>query len=66
MSFGNKIRHLDVFKKVPSDCSQPTNFGGLISILVSLLMLFFVYTEFSNYLNPPSTAEILPDRLITR
>jgi hypothetical protein len=41
---------------VPSDLSQATNLGGAISILTAILILFFSYVEFSNYLNPEYSA----------
>lgn len=56
MSFEKRIRNLDIFKKVPSDLSQATNLGGAISILTAILILFFSYVEFSNYLNPEYSA----------
>lgn len=66
MSFGSKIRSLDVFKKVPKDFSQATTLGGIISIITSALIIFFVYAELERYLHPPYTAEIIEDKLVTR
>jgi hypothetical protein len=66
MSFEKRIRNLDIFKKVPSDLSQATNLGGALSILTVLLILFFSYVEFKNYLNPSYSAEITQDKLFTR
>jgi hypothetical protein len=57
---------LDIFKKVPSDLSQATNLGGALSILTTLLILFFSYVELRNYLNPEYSAEISQDRMFTR
>ena len=41
MSLNQKIRKLDVFKKVPKDLSEGTNLGGAISIVTALLIAFF-------------------------
>lgn len=41
MSFEKRLRNLDIFKKVPADCSQPTDLGGVISILTVILISYF-------------------------
>jgi hypothetical protein len=52
MSFARRVRSLDVFKKVPTDLSQATNVGGLISLVTLGLIFFFVWEECAAYLNP--------------
>ncbi len=44
MAFSDKVRKLDIFKKVPKDLSQGTNVGGLISIFTLFCIFFFVFT----------------------
>jgi hypothetical protein len=66
MSFEKRVRSLDIFKKTPPDCSQPTNLGGCISIVTVLLITFFTFIEFQNYLSPEYVAEINMDKLFTR
>lgn len=66
MSFSNRIRRLDVFKKFPKEVSQATNLGGLLSIVTTLLILYFLVVEFRNYLNPTYSAQLTLDDLLTR
>ncbi len=56
MSFGRKMRNLDIFKKVPTDLAQSTRLGGVISIITALLLVFFVYRELQAYVHPEYTA----------
>jgi hypothetical protein len=52
MTLSGKIRKLDVFTKIPTELSQTTNIGGLISIITaSFILIFFIY-ELDNYLHP--------------
>lgn len=41
MGLNQKLRKLDVFKKVPKDLSEGTNIGGCISIIALFLMSYF-------------------------
>lgn len=43
MTLGDKVRKLDIFKKVPQDFSEGTNVGGLISLLTAAAILFFLF-----------------------
>jgi hypothetical protein len=60
------VKSLDIFKKVPEDLSQSTNLGGCISIITILLISYFTFVEFRNYLSPEYIAEINMDKLFTR
>lgn len=42
MTLGNKIRKLDIFKKVPKDFSEGTNRGGFISLLTLISIGYFL------------------------
>jgi hypothetical protein len=52
MSFSKRVRNLDIFKKVPTDLSQSTNLGGVISIITTTLICYLLFRELSNYMSP--------------
>ena len=66
MALGDKVRKLDIFKKVPKDISEGTNRGGFISLLTIISIGFFLVVEFKNYLRPDYQASIVTDQLFTR
>jgi hypothetical protein len=66
MALGEKVRKLDVFKKVPKDFSEGTNRGGVLSLLTMVCVLYLVAVEIAAYLNPEMTAVIKEDKLVTR
>ncbi len=66
MSLSNRVRKLDIFKKVPSDFSEGTNRGGFISLLTIISIGYFLFMELKNYLNPEYSAMIVTDQLVTR
>lgn len=41
----SRLRQLDIYRKLPSDLTEPTKAGALISILSILVMLFLFITE---------------------
>ena len=66
MSLNNRIRKLDMFKKVPTDFSEGTNRGGFISLLTLISIGYFLYAELSGYLRPEYSAKLTTDELVTR
>ena len=66
MTLGNRVRKLDIFKKVPTDISEGTNRGGFISLLTVVSIGYFLVVELSNYLRPDFAANIVTDQLVTR
>jgi len=62
MSFSQKIRKLDVFKKIPEDITEATNRGGLISLLTAATIIAFIVIQTYKYLNPDYQSMILPMR----
>lgn len=66
MGFGDKMRSLDIFKKVPKDFSEGTNIGGAISIITFASVVYLIVMELGKFLNPEMTAIIREDRLVTR
>ena len=49
---GDKIRKIDIFKKVPRDISEGTNVGGCVSILTAVVIVALVAVQVSKYINP--------------
>jgi hypothetical protein len=66
MSLGDRVRKLDIFKKVPADLSEGTNRGGFLSLLTLISIAYFLIVEIQDYLRPQYTAMIVPDKLVTR
>lgn len=46
----NRIKSLDIYRKLPSDLVEPTVSGAFISILVAFIMAFLFFTEIKGYL----------------
>ena len=59
MSFEQKVRKLDAFKKLPKEFSQGTNIGGVVSIFTALGIITFIVIQCYNYLNPDYSTMIL-------
>lgn len=66
MTIGDRVRKLDIFKKVPQDFSEGTNRGGLLSILTVVSVLYFLWVEVRDYSNPEYGASIVFGKLVTR
>lgn len=66
MALGDRVRSLDVFKKVPKDFSQGTNRGGFISLLTVISIGYFLFVELKDYMRPDYNAMIVTDQLVTR
>lgn len=66
MTIGDRVRKLDIFKKVPKDFSEGTNRGGLLSILTVLSIAYFLWVEVRDYMNPEYGASIVTGKLVTR
>jgi hypothetical protein len=66
MTIGDRVRKLDIFKKVPQDFSEGTNRGGLLSILTVISVLYFLFVEVRDYANPEYGASIVTGKLVTR
>lgn len=66
MTIGDRVRKLDIFKKVPQDFSEGTNRGGLLSILTVISVLYFLWVEVRDYANPEYGASIVTGKLVTR
>ena len=53
MTIGSAIRRFDVYKKLPTDLSEGTNVGGIVSIVTVATILFLVFKETADFLYPP-------------
>lgn len=60
------FRKFDIFKKVPSDLTERTNLGGALSIITAGLIIYFMYTELANFVNPPLVPNLSNDIAFTR
>lgn len=61
MSFNQKIRKLDMFKKVPTDLADTTNIGGAMSLLTIVGILFFAFAEIYFFINRAEASFITND-----
>lgn len=66
MSLNQKVRKLDIFKKVPKELSQASNRGGFISIVTAIAILYFTVIEIRNFLNPDLEAAVIFEQPVTR
>lgn len=46
---GKSLKNLDAFPKIADEYAQRTNLGGLITTLVSIIVVFLIQSEFKNY-----------------
>lgn len=66
MTIGDRVRKLDIFKKIPKDLSEGTNRGGFLSILTVVSIIYFLFVEIRDYVNPEYGAMIVTGNLVTR
>jgi len=61
MGVGNRLKNFDVYRKLPTDLTEPTLSGALISIISTLIMIILFLSEFSAYLAVTETSEMYVD-----
>ena len=67
MGLTDRVRRLDIFKKVPQDFQEGTNKGGALSILTVASITFFLLMEIRSYVNPEYSASLMvPIHPLTR
>ncbi len=66
MAIGDRVRKLDIFKKIPKDLSEGTNRGGFLSLLTVISIFYFLFIEIRDYANPEYGAMIVTGNLVTR
>ena len=42
----SKIKNLDVYRKLPSDLTEPTISGAMVSVFSTLIMIILFVSEF--------------------
>ena len=47
----NHIKKLDVYRKLPTDLTEPTASGALISLVATIVMALLFLSEFNTYLS---------------
>lgn len=58
----SRFKSFDVYRKLPTDLSEPTISGGIVSLTFSLLMLILFVSEFRTFLTRKSVSEMLIDQ----
>ena len=49
---------LDIFRKLPSDLTEPTFCGGLVSLICSIVLVFLTFSEINTYIKPSTSSQI--------
>lgn len=57
----NKLKKIDVYRKVPNDLTEPTFSGAVISVIALSCMVFLFITELVAYLQINLTSEMFVD-----
>ena len=47
----NHIKKLDVYRKLPTDLTEPTASGAIISLVATIVMALLFLSEFNTYLS---------------
>jgi hypothetical protein len=55
------IKKLDVYRKLPSDLTEPTAAGAIVSMVASIVMALLFISELSTYLSVGTTSEMFVD-----
>jgi len=50
MEFGKRIKAFDIYRKLPTDLSEPTTSGALVSIIATVIMLLLFISELRDYI----------------
>lgn len=63
--FGNgvnsRLKSFDMYRKLPSDLTEPTLSGALVSLLSTMIMIVLFVSEFNGYLAIEETSEMFVD-----
>ncbi len=49
-SIANRFKSLDVYRKLPSDLTESTMSGAIVSLIATIVMLFLFITELQGYM----------------
>lgn len=57
----SRLKSFDMYRKLPSDLTEPTFSGAIVSIASSIIMLLLFVSEFSQYLTVEENSEMFVD-----
>jgi len=57
----SKLKSFDVYRKLPSELTEPTMSGAMVSILSAVIMAVLFVTELSEYLTITESSEMFVD-----
>ena len=57
----NHIKKLDVYRKLPTDLTEPTASGAIISLVATIVMALLFLSEFNTYLSVGTQSEMFVD-----
>jgi hypothetical protein len=63
-SVQSKLRAVDLYRKLPSELTEPTLSGALISIISTSIIILLIISEFASFMSTRETSEMFVD--ITR
>jgi hypothetical protein len=56
-----RLKSFDMYRKLPSDLTEPTLSGAVVSIVSSVIMLILFISEFNHYLTVEESSEMFVD-----
>jgi hypothetical protein len=56
-----KLKSFDVYRKLPSDLTEPTLSGALVSIISAIIMVILFLSEFYGYMQVTEISEMFVD-----
>lgn len=56
-----KLRSFDVYRKLPSDLTEPTMSGAIVSVASAIIMIILFITEFNEFLKVQTVSEMFID-----
>lgn len=57
----SKLKNFDMYRKLPSDLTEPTLSGAIVSLLSTIIMLVLFISEFNGYLTIEENSEMFVD-----
>jgi hypothetical protein len=55
------IKKLDVYRKLPSDLTEPTAAGAIVSVIASIVMALLFISELTAFMSVSTTSEMFVD-----
>lgn len=57
----DKLKSLDMYRKLPSELTEPTLSGAVVSLVSTAIMIILLISEFSGYLSVEEHSEMFVD-----